>query len=88
MGNQSIQLDMGNRSIKLDMGNETTNLELGKSTTQAMQSIELKVGASSIVIDQIGVTIKGMMITIEGEAITQVKGDALLILKGGLTMIN
>ena len=54
----------------------------------AMQSITLKVGANSIVIDQTGVTIKGLMVTIEGETITQVKGDAVLILKGGITMIN
>jgi len=88
MGNQSTTLSMGNRTIKLDMGNETTTLDLGKSTTQAMQSIELKVGGSSIVINQIGITLKATMITLEANAITQVKGNALLILKGGLTMIN
>jgi type VI secretion system secreted protein VgrG len=87
-GNQSVTLDMGNQTTKLSMGNQTTNLDLGQATTEAMQSITLKVGANSIVIDQTGVTIKGIMITIEGEAITEVKGDAVLILKGGITMIN
>ena len=87
-GNQSTTLSMGNRSIKLNMGNETTNIDLGKSTTEAMQSIELKVGGSSIVINQIGITLKATMITLEANAITQVKGNALLILKGGLTLIN
>lgn len=53
-----------------------------------MQSIELKVGQSSIVINQVGITLKAMMITLEANAITQVKGDALLILKGGITLIN
>jgi type VI secretion system secreted protein VgrG len=87
-GNQSTQLAMGNQSMQLDMGNQSTQVSLGKIETQAMQSIQLTVGENSILINQMGVTIKGLMVTIEGQTITQVKGDALLILKGGLTMIN
>jgi type VI secretion system secreted protein VgrG len=87
-GNQSEKLDMGNQSITLSMGNQTTTVSLGKIETSAMQSIELKVGASSIKIDQVGVTIKGMMINIEGSIMTEVKGDVMLIAKGGITMIN
>jgi type VI secretion system secreted protein VgrG len=94
-GNYSEVLDMGNFSTKLKMGNMSTKVDLGKIDTEAMQSIELKVGQSSIKIDQMGVTIKGMMIKIEGTAMTtvkapmtNVKGDGLLVLKGGLTMIN
>jgi type VI secretion system secreted protein VgrG len=94
-GNQSTTLDMGNRSAKIKMGNDAINIDLGKSTTEAMQSIELKVGQSSIKIDQMGVTIKGMMIKIEGTAmldakapLSKVTGDGMLMLKGGLTMIN
>ena len=95
MGNRTVQLDMGNDDLKLKMGNQTTKLDLGKSATEAMQSIELKVGGSSIKIDQMGVTIKGMMIKIEGQVsvdvkgvMTTVKGDGMLTLKGGVTMIN
>jgi type VI secretion system secreted protein VgrG len=86
---------MGNDSLQIKMGNRTEKLDLGKSETEAMQSIEFKVGQSSIKIDQMGVTIKGMMIKIEGQMMTDVKGmmtnvkgDAMLIAKGGLTMIN
>jgi type VI secretion system secreted protein VgrG len=60
-----------------------------------MQSIELKVGQNSIKVDQMGVTIKGLMLKFEGTVMTQVKGlmtqvngDAMLTVKGGLTMIN
>ena len=60
-----------------------------------MQQIELKVGQSSIVLTQQGITIKGMMISIQGtiqvEAkapMTTVNADAMLTLKGGITMIN
>ena len=78
-GNDSITLQQGNRSIKISMGSQTT---------EAMQSITLKVGQNSIVIDQTGVTIKGMMVTIEGQSMTQVTGDGMLILKGGMVTIN
>jgi type VI secretion system secreted protein VgrG len=61
----------------------------------AGQSVEIKVGQSSITIDQKGVTIKGMMIQIEGQMQTELKGmmtnvkaDAMLTVKGGITMIN
>ena len=86
---------MGNDSLAIKMGNQTTKLDLGQSSTEAMQSIELKVGSNSVKIDQMGVTIKGMMISIQGQVQTEVKGlmttvsgDAMLTVKGGITMIN
>jgi type VI secretion system secreted protein VgrG len=94
-GDQSTTLDMGNQSTKLKMGNQTNKIDLGKIETEAMQSIELKVGESSIKIDQMGVTIKGMMISIEAQiqcevkaVMTQVNGDAMTVVKGGVVMIN
>jgi len=95
MGNQSTKLDMGNQETKLSLGNQTTKLDLGKASTEAMQSIELKVGANSIKIDQTGVTIKGLMVNVEGTIManlkapmTKVSADAMLTMKGGITMIN
>lgn len=94
-GNQSLAIKMGNQSNAIKMGDQATKLDLGKSETEAMQSIELKVGQSSVKLDQMGVTIKGMMIKIEGQiqvevksVMTQVNGDAMLIAKGGIVMIN
>lgn len=94
-GNQSTTLEMGNQSTELKMGNQSTKVDLGQISTEALQSIELKVGQSSIRIDQMGVTIKGMMINIEGQVqvqvkglMTQVNGDAMLKMQGGITMIN
>ncbi len=94
-GNRSVEIGMGNDSLLIKMGNQTTKLNLGQSTTEAMQSITLKVGQSSLVIDQMGVTIKGMMISVEGQVqtsvkglMTQINGDAMLTAKGGITMIN
>jgi type VI secretion system secreted protein VgrG len=94
-GNRDVTIEMGNESLKIKMGNQTTKLDLGASSTEAMQSITLKVGQSSITLDQMGVTIKGMMISIQGQVqtevkgvMTQVSGDAMLTVKGGITMIN
>lgn len=95
MGNRRTEIKQGNDELKLAMGNRTVKLDLGKIAEEAMQSIELKVGQSSIKIDQMGVTIKGMTISIEGQMKTDVKGlmttvsgDAMLTVKGGIVMIN
>jgi type VI secretion system secreted protein VgrG len=94
-GNEELYVEKGNRLTKIEMGNQTTKLDLGKSETEAMQSIELKVGQNSIKIDQTGVTIKGLIVKVEGQIQTQVKGlmtqinaDAILMLKGGITMLD
>jgi type VI secretion system secreted protein VgrG len=95
MGNLSTDVQMGNVSMKLGMGNMSTKLDAGKSEEEAMQSIELKVGSSSIKLDQTGVTIKGLTITIEAQVqmqvkglMTEVDGSAMLTAKGGVVMIN
>jgi type VI secretion system secreted protein VgrG len=95
MGNQSNSVDMGNQSNRVKMGNVDMKVDLGSITVEAMQSITIKVGQSSVTIDQMGVTVKGMMIKIEGQVQTQVKGlmtqvngDAMLQIQGAITMIN
>jgi type VI secretion system secreted protein VgrG len=94
-GNRTLEIQQGNVKETLSMGDHDLNIDMGKSTVDAMQSITMTVGQSSITIDQKGVTIKGMMISIEGQItvdvkalLTTVKADALLTLKGGITMIN
>lgn len=94
-GNLSEAVKMGNHSTVLDMGDYTIDVKLGKVEIKAMQSITLTVGTNSVKIDPSGVTISGLMVKLEGSAmleakapVTQVKGDGVLILKGGITMIN
>ncbi len=94
-GNLSTTLSMGNMSVELKLGNLSTKAGLGKIDETAMQGITMTVGSSSIKIDQMGVTIKGMMITIEGQIQTQVKGlmtqvngSAMLQAQGGIIMIG
>ncbi|TWU34188.1 type VI secretion system Vgr family protein [Novipirellula artificiosorum] len=94
-GDRSTKVEMGNDFLELKMGDCKVLMDLGKSETEAMQSIELKVGSSSVKVDQMGVEIKGMMVSIEGDLITDIKGlvtkvqgEAVLQAKGGVTMIN
>ena len=103
-GNYSEKISMGNMATSVSLGNIAIKADLGKIEVEAMQSIELKVGGSSIKIDQMGVTIKGAM-TVDVQAalsvaikadlmasmqslLTEVKADAMLTLKGAITMIN
>jgi type VI secretion system secreted protein VgrG len=95
MGNDEVVVDMGNHSLTTKMGNIDVKASLGKVTIEALQGIELKCGANSIKIDQTGITVKGMMVKVEGmvmaqvkSPMTQVNGDAMLMAKGGITMIN
>jgi type VI secretion system secreted protein VgrG len=87
-GNQTTELKMGNQSTTLDLGNQSTNVQLGSISMQAMQSITLTVGGNSITIDQSGITISGMMITISADTILQASGDAMTQIQGGIVMIN
>jgi type VI secretion system secreted protein VgrG len=95
MGNQTNTLKMGNQSTEMSMGNQSTKCDLGAISMEAMQSITLKVGASKITIDQMGVTIEGMMIKVNAQIqlqeqalLIQSQASALMQIKGGITMIN
>jgi type VI secretion system secreted protein VgrG len=93
--NYETVVKMGNHDLKVKMGNIGVKADLGAIKQEAMQSITFKVGGNSLTIDQTGVTIKGIMVKIEGTAMvdvkapmTSVKGDGMLILKGGIVLIN
>ncbi len=94
-GDHSLEIGVGDMKIAIHTGDQSTKADAGAISFDAMQSIELKVGQSSIKVDQMGVTIQGMMIKIEGQIQTEVKGlitqisaDAMLQAKGSITMIN
>ncbi len=94
-GNRGVTISMGNDTLTISLGNQSTKLDVGSSTTEAMQGITLKVGASSIQITPSGITIQALQVQIKGTVqaqvqslMTQISGDAMLQMKGGITMIN
>lgn len=94
-GNTTITIQQGNHSLTLDQGNQTTKISLGSESHEAMQQIELKVGQSSILLTQEGITIKGLTINIQGTvelqakaAMTTVSADGFMVIKGAMTTIN
>jgi type VI secretion system secreted protein VgrG len=95
VGDREVILDVGNDVLTIKTGNQTTKVNLGKCSTEALQGIELKCGPNSIKLEPSGITIKGMMVTIEGQTMTSVKGmmatvqaNAILQLQGALTKIG
>jgi type VI secretion system secreted protein VgrG len=95
-GNDSLTVSKGNQTTKVDSGNHSLKVSKGTSTIDAMgaikitskTSIELKVGANSIKIDQTGVQIKGTMLKAKASAIGEVSAGGILTVKGALTKIN
>jgi type VI secretion system secreted protein VgrG len=94
-GNHSLEIDVGDMKIAIHTGDQSTKADAGGITFDALQAIELTVGQSSLKISQQGITISGMMVSIEGQIQCEMKGmmtsisaDAMLQAKGGITMIN
>ncbi len=93
--NRTIEVSDGDESTTVKMGNITIKASAGKITIEAAQAIELKCGGSTIKMGVAEISLKSSMIKIAADGMaemkspaTTVKGDGMLILKGGLTKIN
>ncbi|HZL00548.1 MAG TPA: type VI secretion system tip protein TssI/VgrG [Caulobacteraceae bacterium] len=94
-GNKTAAVKMGNYSVDVALGNYSLKTDAGAVSVEAMQKISLKVGQNSIVIDQTGVTISALMVSITAQVslqakglMTDVEGSAMTTVKGGIVMIN
>jgi type VI secretion system secreted protein VgrG len=94
-GNDSLTLKSGNAQVSLNSGNYTLKASAGKVTIEAAQSIELKVGGSSLKLTPAGIEVKGTLIKLNASASLQAKGamaevsaSGMLTLKGSITKIN
>lgn len=77
---QTIHVKM-NQKLDVDMDQKIT---IGKtSVMEAMTSIELKVGSSSIKIEPAKITIKAVQISIEADATAEIKAGAKMDIKAG-----
>jgi len=99
-GNEDVTVK-GNSSLTVSgkrdetVTGNITEKSSASTTIEATTKMTLKVGGSSIELTPAGITLKSTMIKIEASAMlqtkgpfTEVKADGLLILKGGLTLIN
>ncbi|HSC31902.1 MAG TPA: type VI secretion system tip protein VgrG [Gemmatimonadaceae bacterium] len=94
-GDHSIEIDVGDMKVAVHTGDQKTVCDAGSISFEALEQIELKVGGNSVKISQQGITISGMMVSIEGQIQCEMKGmmtsisaDAMLQAKGAITMIN
>ncbi len=101
-GKDVLEVTAGDQSIKLGgKGNIeaatgfTIKVTGGKVLIDAAPGIELKAGSNSIKIEPSGITVKGLMVKIEGSvqaevkaAMVTVEGSGMLKAKGGITMIG
>lgn len=88
-------VQQGNDTVTIQTGDRSIHVNLGSSSLEAMQTITLKVGMSSITIDQTSITLSAMNINIQGQMtvnvqgmMTTVTGSAVLTLGGGLLVIG
>ena len=101
-GKRVVTIDTGDDTLTVSSGNQTVTISSGTTTTDAAQSITLKVGGNSIVIDTSsitltvgansvtlnasGVTVKGSTVSVQGETTTEVKGGMSCEVNGGLEL--
>ena len=94
-GNDTTEVTRGNYTVKLSAGNATHQCEAGSITLQAAQSITLKVGSNAITVDQSGIALTALQITLKADAKIQatgamvnVDGSGIVKVTGGLVTIN
>lgn len=94
-GNRTTTIDVGDDSLTIKTGNQTVKINMGKQSTEAMQSIELKVGASTIKIEPAKITLDSVNIEIKGSVAVKIAGvlvnseaSGINTVKGALVKIN
>ncbi len=92
---QTIEVSEGDSKLTVKEGNIATKASVGEITIEAGQKIQLKVGSSTITIDNSGITIKAPQVAVQAQGkaqiaspMTEISGKAMLTLSGGLTKIN
>ncbi len=95
MGDDTLTLKMGSETHAIKMGDLSVKCDLGSITLEAMQKITLKVGQTTLVIDQMGITLKGLNITQRAQLMHTTKGvmvkeeaSAMVQVQGAIVMIN
>jgi type VI secretion system secreted protein VgrG len=92
---EQLTVSSGNITNTASAGDIKIAASAGNISISAAQSIELKVGSTSVKLDPSGVTVTGMTVSIKGTMqldleglMSTLKGNAMLTLKGAIAMIN
>jgi type VI secretion system secreted protein VgrG len=91
----SLTVNDGGITVTAKQSDIAIEASMGSITMKAMTSIKLTVGSNSIEINNEGVTIQATKVSVQGQAMveikgpmTQVSGDGMLTLKGGIMQLN
>ena len=92
----TLTLNTGDSSTTVKSGDYSLKVSMGQATIEAMQKITLKVGQSTIVMTPASIEINSVTIKVNAQAMLQTKsgamsqldGGGMMVIKGGLTMIN
>jgi type VI secretion system secreted protein VgrG len=89
------EVQQGNLTVTVDQGNASYKISQGTCTIEAMQSITLKVGQTTIKLTPTGITMQSTMIKIQASGMLQsqggfnkITGDTLVQMQGGIVKIN
>jgi type VI secretion system secreted protein VgrG len=92
---RTTEISQNDDTLTVQQGNLSITVSQGEVTIAAMQSITLQVGGSWIRIDQSGVTVSAMTVSVQGEmsvgvsaAMVSIAGDACTEISGGIVNIN
>ena len=87
-GNHSVTVSQGNHGLTVSTGNHSISISAGTSQVTAAQSITLSVGSNSVKIDQMGVTINGMQISVQSTANMSLQAGGPLSVTGATISLN
>jgi len=103
-GNETVVIEKGNHETTLNKGDMATKVAAGKITVEASNSIELKVGGSTIKmtptsielktgsstvkLDPSGVSTKGTMVKVAGQAMAEVKSPMTTVKGDGMLTLK
>ncbi|MCO5093518.1 MAG: type VI secretion system tip protein VgrG [Bosea sp.] len=76
------------RETTLKNGDDKLDVQSGKLDVEALTEINLKVGGSTIKMTPGSIEISSPTIKIHGQALTEVRSDAMLVIQGAMVNIN
>jgi type VI secretion system secreted protein VgrG len=94
-GDRVVNVDQGDDTLTVGQGDLSINIDAGKGTIEAAQSLELKVGGSSIKIEPSKITLSSPQIELSADgqleasaAMVQISGDGVVEVSGGVIQLN